>query len=61
MLGVDSLQGTITIENLGELHTLHVQPKCLDKNGHCGQWKGLGECEKNAGYMAAACARSCGG
>ena len=61
VLGVDSLQGSLTIENLGELHTLHVKPKCLDKNGHCGQWKGLGECEKNAGYMAAACARSCGG
>ena len=34
--------------------------RCLDANGHCGQWQGLGECGRNPAYMEQQCPRSCG-
>lgn len=35
-------------------------PGCEDKNEFCAQWAGAGECERNAGFMLADCAFSCG-
>ena len=33
----------------------------VDKDDNCPAWAASGECEKNSGYMADACARSCAG
>jgi hypothetical protein len=32
---------------------------CEDDNPSCAEWATAGECTKNAGYMRAACAKSC--
>ena len=59
VLGRGASLGELTVSRVGEEHVLTLQPKCLDANGHCGQWRDLGECERNPGYMAAKCPRSC--
>jgi hypothetical protein len=53
--------GEITLERVGEVHELVLEPRCIDSNGHCAQWKALGECERNRAYMQSACSRACGG
>ena len=53
--------GDLTLSRVGEVHELVLEPKCVDSNGHCAQWRQLGECEKNAGYMGTACPNACGG
>ena len=53
--------GSITLANPGEAHELVLEPRCVDANGHCAQWKHQGECERNPGYMRGACPRSCPG
>ena len=60
ILSHEAALGEITLSRLGETHELVLEPKCLDANGHCGQWKHLGECERNPGFMRAGCKRSCG-
>ena len=52
--------GDITLSRVGDVHELILSPACIDSNGHCAQWKGLGECERNPGYMREACFKSCG-
>lgn len=53
--------GDITLSNVGEMHELILEPKCVDTNGHCGQWRQLGECERNPVFMLPACPHACGG
>ena len=36
--------GDLTLSRVGEIHEIVLEPKCVDSNGHCGQWRGLGEC-----------------
>ena len=45
--------GDLTLTNVGEVHELKITPKCVDSNGHCVQWRQLGECERNKAYMSA--------
>ena len=52
--------GDLTLTNVGEVHELKITPKCVDSNGHCMQWRQLGECERNKAYMSSACYHSCG-
>jgi curved DNA-binding protein CbpA len=60
LLSHEAAMGEITLSRLGEVHELVLEPKCLDANGHCSQWKHLGECERNPGFMRSGCKRSCG-
>ena len=60
VLGKNAALGEITISRVGEEHVLVLENKCLDTNGHCGQWQGLGECTRNPAYMEQQCPRSCG-
>ena len=53
--------GEIAVDQIGELHELTLAPRCVDTNGHCGQWRDKLECERNAGFMDGACPRACGG
>ncbi|CAL4108505.1 unnamed protein product [Meganyctiphanes norvegica] len=32
---------------------------CRDWNEHCGYWAGIGECQRNPGYMLRMCPKSC--
>jgi cyclophilin family peptidyl-prolyl cis-trans isomerase len=32
---------------------------CVDEHDACASWAGSGECDKNKGFMSAACAKSC--
>lgn len=52
--------GSFTLDKIGEKHEFEIQPRCVDENGHCEQWKHKGECERNSAFMMTACARSCG-
>ena len=61
VLGHGAALGMITLANVSEVNELILHPKCVDTNGHCGQWRALGECEKNKAYMRAACPNACGG
>lgn len=61
ILSQEASLGEITLSRVGEIHDLQLSARCIDSNGHCHQWKHLGECEKNRGYMSTACRRSCGG
>ena len=60
VLGRGAALGEVTISKVGEEHVLRLAPKCVDTNGHCGQWKHKGECERNPGYMGLSCGQSCG-
>ena len=33
---------------------------CEDREGDCGGWASLGECERNPSYMLSSCTRACG-
>ena len=35
-------------------------PTCIDNNGYCPYWAGIGECEANPNYMLVHCKLSCG-
>ena len=38
---------------------LVIPPKsCIDLSGHCGWWRGQGECRKNPSFMEEVCASS---
>ena len=60
VLGKNAALGEMTISRGGEEHVLILESRCLDANGHCGQWQGLGECTRNPAYMEQECPRSCG-
>ena len=61
LLSSGAALGEITLSNVGEDHELTLHPHCVDSNGHCAQWKALGECERNRRYMHEACPSACGG
>lgn len=60
VLGRGAALGELTVSRVGQEHVLELWPRCVDANGHCGQWQQKGECERNPGYMDAQCPRSCG-
>ena len=39
MLGKGAALGEITITRVGEEHVLELENRCIDANGHCGQWQ----------------------
>ena len=47
ILSQEASLGEITLSRVGEIHDLQLSARCIDSNGHCHQWKHLGECEKN--------------
>jgi hypothetical protein len=47
-------------ERLPAPRSVAVRTDCADRTADCVGWAAQGECDRNAGYMDAACPRSCG-